>query len=114
MQLWTKGLDVKETNVKVKDYSTEDNSKIKLEVETKYEASDKEKFGEEFRNNYFKHIKEDLVPQWKKNYPNVIEVSVFLYDENEEESKEIAKMFGIDDFEEGRKTSAENSEGEER
>ena len=54
-----------------------------MEVETKYEASDKEKFGEEFRNNYFKHIKEDLVPQWKKNYPNVIEVSVFLYDENE-------------------------------
>ena len=36
------------------------------------------------------------------------------YEENEEESKEIAKMFGIDDFEEGRKTSAENSEGEER
>lgn len=69
-----------------------------MEVETKYEASDKEKFGEEFRNNYFKHIKEDLVPQWKKNYPNVIEVSVFLYDENE--GVGIGNTFNIDELEE--------------
>lgn len=94
----TKELDVKETNVKVKDYSTEDNSKIKLEVETKYESKDKEKFGEEFRNNYFKHIKDDLISQWKKNYPNVIEVSVFLYDENE--GSGFGKTFNIDELEE--------------
>lgn len=102
----TKELNIKEINVTITDFS-EDNNKVSLEVRTNYTTNNIEKYSAKFRECYFKHIEKDLIPELKKEFPNVDKVDVCLFKNDEDVG--FGKTFDIDTLEQ----QEENNDEEE-
>ena len=93
-EIATKKMKLNEANVTIMDFS-EDNNKVSLNVEIKYSKKDLE--NENHINNYFEHIEKDLIPEWRKEFPNVDKVNVCLFKNGEDVG--FSKRFEINTLE---------------